>query len=406
MHTSPSAITLADRCDRAHAYRYVLGLRPKQSTWEEVKDIPRPTAVEAVREWNRIRRPALGTEVHRILESWYKSETLAHSVKSEIDWQSEPGAIALRALRLTPPPATLVSFACEQTVEKDFVHWATGGQLDYELKLFIDLHALDDQGRVRVIDYKTTSDFRWMKTAVELANSDQQGVLYPLQAMRVYGKEKAECTWLYIKTEQPYSARAVSFEQTLSRAKERALPILRRGAELIERQRLQIAPEDLPSNPLACKQYGGCEYHHERGGPCRPTQPTPGQLARVASTRFRERENKIMAFNRSAAIASGAISSPEANNTSESQSATENASEASDLVGAHAVSFTVGEDSREESPKAGRGRGRPRSALANTIAGSVGVSLAFADGSTVPLPESSPLYSRALAVHAALFGGE
>lgn len=396
MHTSPSAIKLADTCDRAHAYRYVLGLRTRQPTWDEVKNIPRPQGAEAVKEWNRIRRPALGTEAHRILELWYKSHNEQGNAFAEALWQSEPGAIAFSGLRVIPHPSLLKRFACEHGFSKDFIHWASDGAHDYHLKAFVDFHALDERGRVIVIDYKTTSDFRWMKTAAELANDDQQGVLYPLHAMREYGKETAECMWLYLRTEQPYAARAVSFEQHLQRAKEKALPIIRRGAELIERQRLQIAPEDLPANSLACNQYGGCEYHQSRGGPCNPARPTPGQLARVTTARFREREKKVMAFSRSAAQAAGAISAPQSNESTETESKSETAESNEPAVS----------DSADDQPKAQTGsRGRPRAARANTANG-VSVSLVFADGATVALPESSPLYARAVAVHTALFGGE
>lgn len=394
MHTSPSAIKLADTCDRAHAYRYVLGLRTRQPTWDEVKDIPRPQGAEAVKEWNRIRRPALGTEAHRILQTWYESHQLNGAAFSESLWATEPGLVGISALRFVTHPNSLNRFKCEHGFSADFVHWASDGAFDYHLKAFVDFHALDDRGRVIVIDYKTTSDFRWMKTAAELANDDQQGVLYPLHAMREYGKESAECMWLYLRTEQPYAARAVSFEQHLQRAKEKALPIIRRGAELIERQRLQIAPEDLPANPLACNQYGGCEYHQSRGGPCNPAKPTPGQLARVTTARFREREKKVMAFSRSAAQAAGAISAP----SSESNE-TETKSEAAE---SNEVNQTSNED---DAPKATARRGGSRSRV--TVGAAVGaVALTFADGTTVALPESSPLYARAVAVHTALFGGE
>ena len=399
MHTSPSALKLDSKCSRAHAYCYVLGMREPQPSWDEVKDIPRPQGADAVKAWNRKRRPALGTESHRILQLWYESFQPGGVAFDAALWQTEPGQIALQGLRLLPHPSTLESYACEEEIPEGFVSWATDGAHDYKIKAFIDLHGRDAE-HVRVLDYKTTSDFRWMLTAAELSNTDGQGLVYPLHAMRKYGVEVVECAWVYFRTEQPYAARAVTFRQTLKRAKELARPLFDRGAELIERVRLKIAPEDLPSNPVACNEYGGCSYHHERGGPCHPNKgATPGQLARVKLARFnnREREIQSMAFSRSAARAAGAIDAP---SSEQNNSEPATGSDESDRVEVQEES-NAGSGS-EEAPRQRRGR-PPRSAANGS---SIGVSLTFADGSTVALPESSPLYARAVAVHTALFGGE
>ena len=385
-HTSPSAIKLASSCYRAHAWRYIVGLEEPRVTWEEVKDIPRPTGADAVKAWNRLRRAPLGTECHRLLELWFNREP--------VSFDSEPGRIVLGGLDKLPQREFVTAAACEEQLGAGFAHWATDGALDYRLKAYVDFNAIFDANPL-VIDYKTTSDFRWALSPTELISTDPQGLLYSLHAMRKHNTARTFGRWVYFNTEAP-AGRAVDFLAHLGPTKKAALPILQHGAILVQRIRDRVDPNDLPPNEVVCDRYygGKCPYHVNEGGDCNPAKASIGKIVRALSARGKEREQIIMGFKRSAA-ASGAIDTSGEGVNENEQSGSDSAGDTEPPAASEEQSTAAA----QEAPK----RGRPRKPAAETSGVGV-VTVSFEDGTSLDLPKSSPLYIKAAQLHDVLFG--
>lgn len=433
---SCSAVSAANKCERAWAYRYIVGIDEPDFTWEEAKRLIKPTkpktrdavVLDAHREnvklFNRTRRKALGKEGHGILETWagsfYSPDDERHRDASGINWHDVPGRTVLAGLGEIPHPSTLLSWDIEQPLAEDFVSRVTGGKLDFEFNGFVDYVARPkpemvfasraEAAAIRgtwqppaiVVDYKTTSSFDWIKTPQELQD-DPQGIIYPLDVMLSTGLEQVDCRWIYFLTEGAPKARAVDFTVTRSEALRRALPIVNRADELISKIKRGLTVDDTAGNPAACELYGGCIYHASRGGPC-AVEVSRGKIARAkASLNRTGTENIIMGF-RKAAQAAGAIgggtqaANPAGQPQTQSQPA-EGAAGAEPAAGGGAADQTAA----GEAAASGARRGAPRGARRN-VAGDDAPSISIVSGdSSIELPKSSPLYAQASSVFSALF---
>lgn len=264
-HVSASQISTYRLCPRKWGFNKLDGIKPPENKYAE-----------------------RGKAVHALLENWLKDGV-------PIDVSTEYGKIAAAGLKFLPAPGTGL-------VEHTFT-FAT--QIATYLGLW-DLwepaQATEEPWHVtsRVIDHKTTSDFKWLKLPDEL-RKDPQVVLYAVAAAAMAENENThiELNWVYYRANaKKPGARKVQLHvlpqnmelpprpkdvlpehygsmdyQELS---ERFSEIEQTAAELLEHHRQGRRGADLEYNVEACNAYGGCPY---RGEPCKLTI---GQMIRGA----------------------------------------------------------------------------------------------------------------------------
>ena len=159
MHKSPSKISLHRLCKRKFYAVYVLEMRD---------DGPRPG-------------PDLGTDVHALLEL-YLAEGVFPSADAPIQWQQSNKIRAVRCaqalLSHLPHPDEVDPDQCEKWIEIDLPDGTLmRGRVDFNKTLTIRL--------IAIVDFKTTSDFRYMKTVEEM-RYDPQVITYGYGALLDY----------------------------------------------------------------------------------------------------------------------------------------------------------------------------------------------------------------------------
>jgi hypothetical protein len=302
---SPSGLSKARRCLHAWGLRYLLGIKMPEPTWAEAcawvkpepkkKSKPTPEERAALKAYNSPFRKALGKECHARLETYFRG--------GNIDWNDRVGRIVLAGMHLTPHPDTCekVEAEGEITIEIDGVSF----------RGFRDLLLLKD-GRWLLIDHKTTFGFdyfdrektqRSVKTPEQLI-ADPQANLYAFDVMRREGLRELACRWVYYRTEDKPKALEVDFTITWEGAaammaelvaEARALTAYVEHAQRLRANdagsavvRLAIV-DDLQRNPDACADFGGCEYHAERGGTCTPPELSAGDKLKRQSEKRKQK---------------------------------------------------------------------------------------------------------------------
>jgi hypothetical protein len=374
---SPSSLKLARMCERAWGYRYILGYKEPELPWSAFlpggSHAVRPTKLEELKAWNRLRRPALGKEIHARLEDWYAQRV--------VEWHDEPGKILLPALLHFPATTRLQHHETEEKIPDSFVLQNTDGRHDYEFNAYIDFNGLSVDEEGLLSDLKTTSGFQWALKPDELL-TDTQGVIYPLYVMQKYHVPSVQPRWVYTLTEGQPAARAVDFRVTYDGAMRRALPLFDEGATLVQKINDRADPNSLTPNVAACDMYHRkCIYHHSVGGPCK-AESSPGKMARAFMARGPKQERTIMAFKKTLTAAVEGAEQP-----AEEQPVVEQ-----------------GEGAIEESAEQ-KAEKRAYTKKAKSPARSIGgMSVTFSDGNVLEVPENSPVAVRLTAIHSALYG--
>jgi hypothetical protein len=320
---SPSALQQWAACRRSWGHRYLEGRKEVSLSWAEAEQIPEPPkpekgwaalakaeAEDARKAWNKLRRPALGTEVHAILGAWMLQHTPGawHPPMAwrEIDWTSAAGRVARPACDVLPDPRGLVAVYTELAAEVEAPPgWAVPDPLNpgwvilrewprmpgfYDL-ITVEVCGGDDPAegrdgqtmwhRYRLWDFKTTSSFDWAKTEEEL-REDPQVLLYALHAMQTFGLEEIECNWVYLLTDPEKQPKHYLVTVTITRAEAEAAAIemAETACEVMDTVRLyasgRLRVVDLERDVGACKAYGGCLYHVDKSGPC-DAKVSPGK---------------------------------------------------------------------------------------------------------------------------------
>ena len=195
---------------------------------------------------------AFGGEVHAALEAYKKDGT-------PLDLMTEVGAVAAEALPYV----------------EHFRAPRDGGTARFEgdFKFHSGRHAwrgaIDIAEPGRIVDYKTTSDFKWAKTSEALMH-DPQAVLYAARELMLYPElPSVELTWLYLRKRRPYKAHPVVVTMTRAHAL-RAFSALEDMAQefqdvaakapvlLTERHRYVL--DVLTPNYNHCTAYRGCPH--------------------------------------------------------------------------------------------------------------------------------------------------
>jgi hypothetical protein len=212
MKISASQIALAYQCPRKWAFKYIARL-------------PEPPSDSQ----------SLGITVHAILENYLRDGT-------PIDATTDEGRIAQAGMRFLPRPGT-------GHAEKAF----TIEEGDFRFVGSIDWMSFDGS---EVVDHKTTSNFRWMKSADDL-RKDPQGILYARAGQGDVVTEK----WIYYKTRDNPISRVTELVWTREEI-DAAYEGLRAEAHtLVTLRRKEVEPNSLPANPAYCFAYGKpCPY--------------------------------------------------------------------------------------------------------------------------------------------------
>ncbi len=209
---------------------------------------------------------------------------------------------------------------------------------------------------------------------------DLQANLYAHHVIAAHGLASLDCRWAYYRTEGKPAALPVDFRITREGALERVERLAAIADKMddchiqeLDARKRGATTLPLAQRPAACDAFGGCPYHERVGGPCHPPQQTPGEklraLCKRAPTTINKQEIVTMGFQKKA--------EPEQIEQSEQPEQIEATPE------------------QPEPPRRGR---PPKSKAASDR------EIAIVSGdAAVPLPQSSPLYAKALAVMAALY---
>lgn len=287
---SASSIKLAQRCEYAWGLRYIEGLREPEITWAQIE-------AGAPHE-PRQRSTALGKYGHTVLESWYLGGTP--------DWQSFPGQVMLSGAHLLPHPERVEWVGVERPIgstpitnpdkhgpqvvlEIDGVRWAGFRDLlarptPAEAKR-LGLPA----GRVSLIDYKTSADIgRYALTDMGL-HEDVQANLYAYATALEQDTSHVFARWVYFETKRVRRAKPVDVAISRDNALRVLDPCNTLARQLDSLADLQAATK----NPHACGDYGGCEFHKSRGGPCDARRSIGGLI----QARVPKKETNTMPMN-------------------------------------------------------------------------------------------------------------
>jgi hypothetical protein len=211
---SPSQIQLWRSCQKAWGFRYLRGIYspPTDST-------------------------RLGSRVHVILEAWLRDGTKPdpNEVLQTSKGLRFPGQIAMAGVPFLPVPGT-------GEVEREW--W-----LDDEGIIYHGI--IDWSAPARVLDHKTTTDFKWMKDL----ETDVQAHMYALVAV-VDGAPVVNLEWIYYRTHRP-EARRSAVRWTPEKILGFYSEIIRPAAEQIS---AATDFDALELNPQHCSAFGGCPH--------------------------------------------------------------------------------------------------------------------------------------------------
>lgn len=120
-----------------------------------------------------------------------------------------------------------------------------------------------------VVDFKTTGDFRWAKSASDL-RKDPQAVIYAMNAVFETGAPAVDLAWIYMRTRAPRATRRVHLRVLAEDVAREFKKIDEVGVKIVETRKASFAPEwqgkefdfamSLPPNADACGNFGGCPY--------------------------------------------------------------------------------------------------------------------------------------------------
>ena len=241
-HVSASQVKTFQRCNRKWYFEKIMGKRGPSTHAQ--------------------RR---GTAIHEALEIYIKTGEIVDEVHTNV--------ITGRVIPSPTGPAneeeTSETFLVRRFVE------ATKEHIDHEKVVAVEgnmrletyeggpdwIGFIDLLTTKRVIDYKTTSNFRWAKTPEELKN-DAQACSYVLSIFRQFPEaDEFDVKLIYIQTSNKIKVNVKPVEATFTRAECEAV-----FAEAVaEVKKMSIAakytdPNKVPGNLAACMDFGGCEH--------------------------------------------------------------------------------------------------------------------------------------------------
>jgi hypothetical protein len=227
---SASQIKRWRECPRAWGFEYIQGLRPPPS-----------------------KAAALGSAVHRLLELHFKSEP----------WPEDADPKVIKLARAVIDSGALPSpgfFVEPENVERAFL--LKSGPI--QIRGFIDL--LVPKARPPMVaDHKTSSDPARYGLKPETLGDDIQATIYAAAALDLFGVDRVECQWTYVRTRgksEVIPVRApLDRESTRENLNRDVLPPAREILEVVAQHEAEgVQPLDLPPVPESCGNWGGCAH--------------------------------------------------------------------------------------------------------------------------------------------------
>lgn len=235
-HVSASQVKTFQRCNRKWFFEKVLGKRGPSTQAQ--------------------RR---GTAIHEALEVYIKTG----AVLDEVYVNETTG-------RVVPDPGPGVeTFQVRRFVEavKEHIDHEKVVAVEGKIRLetypsgpdwigFIDLLTTN-----KVIDYKTTTSFRWAKTPADLLE-DPQACSYVLSIFRQFPEaDEFDVKFIYIQTSNKIKVNVKPVEATFTRAECEAVF----ATAVADVKKMSLAakytdPNKVPANLAACMDFGGCEH--------------------------------------------------------------------------------------------------------------------------------------------------
>ena len=187
-----------------------------------------------------------------------------------LDLKTEAGQIANVMLEWLPPPKQAGEL--QKPIELPSPSWSGTG-LYY--RGYQDLWTTTEKlpgfpepGLPAVVDFKTTTDWQWVKTP-EILRTDAQAIIYATNALLSTGASRVGLRWLYSRTRGARRAKPIDVILTgdeVAPAFERIDAI---GQEIVQLRKKIGEPKDpiaavldLPFNAESCSKFGkeGCPY--------------------------------------------------------------------------------------------------------------------------------------------------
>lgn len=243
----------------------------------------------AFRKLDKVQKPPnkyaqRGTDVHDVLERWLRDATPPP--------KTDAGKIATAGLRHLPLPKTGLVEGAGKLFTFEGLRAVYNGKKDWRTDRLMPLAIGGvETGLARVFDHKSTTNFKWAKTAEEL-KKDVQSNLYAVHEIVSYPDREpvVEENWVYYRAnpKKPGSLRVVlnvvpdgvpmvlpvpdgvepgyfgmmRYSELWQRFEEIELD----AAAMLEHIRNHRKAKELPYNIEICNKYGGCPY---RGDPCK-----------------------------------------------------------------------------------------------------------------------------------------
>jgi hypothetical protein len=206
--------------------------------FEKIDKLKRPSSPAAV----------LGQEVHADIEKYLLTG-------KPIDRSSKTGKIIFPGLKYLPFPKTK-----GMSVEKWFV-------IKFGVAAYRGLKDISFEkiGRPRILDNKTTRNFKWKKTKEELRKNKQAGI-YSAHSMALAKADTVDCEWVYFKTEGKPCADTVKVEMHKTQVEDILTDINNIAEEMVHTIRTCKKAMDVEPNYTACEAFGGCPFKDK----CKP----------------------------------------------------------------------------------------------------------------------------------------
>ncbi len=246
---SASQVDTYNTCNRKWWFNKILGIETP----------PHPSAV-------------IGTEVHAQLEAYLEEKAPADSL----------GPIARTALPFAPKPGTVY---IEQSIEE--LGLVAGG-----LPALGYIDVLDLTGDIpQVLDWKTTSNFRYAKTEDELLRNVQMSVyaratLAMCDRLDVPEPTNVRVTHVAMLTKAPHEARRTSALMPVRTIHENWKSIDRTVLDMRETATLDT-PDKVTPTKSACSAYGGCPFLDR----CRALEATRSIFAGLNTAKPNDNDN-------------------------------------------------------------------------------------------------------------------
>tara|TARA_R110002020_G_scaffold10589_1_gene40372 strand:- start:8836 stop:10467 length:1632 start_codon:yes stop_codon:yes gene_type:complete len=233
-----------------------------QRKWyiEKCTDAPRPEPSAAM---------LLGTAVHAILEDYVSEGTDIPDTRE--------GRIARTALKYIP---TSTDLHVELSLRME--------SIDPPLVGFIDLYDTMDPSCPVVIDYKTTSSWKWARKEEQLL-ADPQMIAYAQYALEQHpSANEVIVAHIQLKTKGAPEGRLVSVELTREHVAEQWAKLVELAAEMKQTSYLDSV-EEVPPTLSACGAFGGCPF----ADTCAALSPVTNPFAGISEVGNKNKEEKM-----------------------------------------------------------------------------------------------------------------